>query len=228
MKKGNRIGVIVVLILVLLFGVGQFFAGSNLSSVTGPSSGSTSTNSSSAPTTHVIAYVPPQPATSTRVLAGSCWTSSIAAPYRTDAWRCTVGNSISDPCFAIPTQKTLLCGVNPDRPDSTSTFVLTLTKPLPAPQALHGAIPLNWAWLVKLSNGTLCTPFTGTRPFTADGQSANYGCAPGPLGNEALIFNDLNTSSTLWTATVGTLSQTTSSLPTLRSSSQISVDTVWQ
>ena len=225
MKKGNRIAVIIVLILVLLFGVGQFFAGSNLSSVTPPASNSTSTDT---PATQVVVYVPPQPATSTRTLDGSCWTSSIAAPYRNDAWRCTVGNAISDPCFEIPTQKTLMCGVNPNRPDSTSTFVLSLTKPLPAPQMLQGDIPSNWAWLVKLSDGTLCTPFTGTRPFTADGQSANYGCAPGPLGNDLLIFNDLNNSSTLWTATVGTLSLTTSSLPTVKSSSTVSVDTVWQ
>lgn len=232
MKKGNKIIVIIVLLLVVLFGVGQFFAASltSVNSTTGTSATSTDTTSGApvAAATQVVAYVPPAPASSTPTQSGSCWTNSIAAPYRTDAWRCTVGNSIQDPCFEIPGSTNLLCGVNPAQSDATSTFVLKLTQPLPAAEPIQGGIPSNWAWLVQLADGTLCSPFTGTRPFTAGGQSANYGCAPGFLGNNIMIFGDLNASTSPWTAEVGTLSQSTSSLPTVQSQEQVPVAEVWQ
>lgn len=228
MTKGSKIAVIIVLLLVLLFGVGQFFTSSISQVPTTQTSATSSSTNTTTPATQVVAYVPPQPASSTLVMSGSCWTNSIAAPYRTDAWRCTVGNSINDPCFAILGSTNLLCGVNPADPNSTSTFVLKLTQPLPAAQQIEGIVPSNWAWLVELSDGTLCSPFTGTRPFTANGESANYGCAPGPLGNNLMIFGDLNASSSIWMANIGTLSQSTSSLPTLVSATEVPVAEVWQ
>jgi hypothetical protein len=106
--------------------------------------------------------------------------------------------------------------------------VLKLTKPLPTPDVPPGLPPANWAWLVQLAGGTLCTPFTGTLPITATGDAAGYGCAPGPLGTDVLIFNGLNTSSGAWTAEIGTIAETTSSLPTIVSSSTVPVATVWQ
>lgn len=200
-----------------------------------PSAGNETTSTSSqtppaTPATKIIAYTATPPASSTPVMSGSCWTNSIAAPFRPDAWRCMVGNNISDPCFQISgSTDTLLCNINPTVLDSTSTFVLKLTQPLPAPQVPHGAPPSNWAWLVQLANGTLCTPFTGiTLPVTASGEAANYGCAPGPLGDNVMIFGGLDASSSAWTAEIGTLSETKSGLPTLSSSSTVPVETVWQ
>lgn len=231
MNKKNKIIVVVVLVLIVLFGVGQFFTGSLPISPSIPNQ-TTSTSSQTppaTPATQIIAYVPPQPASSTPVENGSCWTNSIAAPFRNDAWRCTVGNNISDPCFQLPNStSSLLCGINPTVTNSTSTFVLKLTKPLPAPQVPPGLPPNNWAWLVQLSNGTLCTPFTGTLPITATGDAANYGCAPGPLGKDIMIFGGLNASSGAWTAEIGTIMESSSSLPTMASSSTIPVTTVWQ
>lgn len=232
MNKANKIIVIVVLALVVLFGVGQFFANPSAITPAGPNqTTSTSTQSgSAAPITQVITYTAVPPASSTPAEDGSCWTNSIAAPFRTDAWRCAVGNGISDPCFQISNSTdTLLCGVNPTVLDSTSTFVLKLTKPLPAPEVPPAnTAPNNWAWLVQLADGTLCTPFTGTLPITASGDAANYGCAPGPLGNNTMIFGGLNASNTTWTAEIGTIAETTSSLPVLENSSTVPVETVWQ
>jgi hypothetical protein len=229
MKKSNKIIVIVVLVLVVLFGVGQFFTSS---SINAPANQTTSTSTQSidvTPATQIIAYIPAMPASSTPVESGSCWTNSIAAPFRADAWRCTVGNSISDPCFQLPNSTSnLLCNVNPTVTDATSTFVLKLIKPLPASDVPPGLPPSGWAWLVQLQDGTLCTPFTGTLPITATGDAANYGCAPGPLGTDVMIFNGLNTSSSAWTAEIGTIAETTSSLPIMVSSSTVPVATVWQ
>jgi hypothetical protein len=229
MKRSNKVLLVVVLVLVVAFGVGQFFAFSNPApqSEATPSASPTATPAANA--TQVVAYVPPAPTAATPTESGSCWTNSIAAPFRTDAWRCSVGNAISDPCFQIPGGNDLLCNVNPANPAATSSFVLQLTQPLPAAQVPEGTVPANWAWLVQLSDGTICSPFTGTLPIAQGGISANYGCAPATPGGEGLlIFGDLNASTSPWTAQVGLLSAATSGLPAVTSQETVNVATVWQ
>jgi len=215
------------MLLVVLVGIGRFFTYSGPAAPNGPEPGNNTQNG--LPQTQVVTYMPATPASSTTMQEGSCWTSSIAAPFRRDAWRCAVGNSISDPCFQIPGSTNLLCGANPAIPDATSSFVLKLTKSLPAPDTMQGSAPADWAWLIKLADGTVCSPFTGTLPIAQGGVSASYGCAPKiPGGEGLLIFNDLNTSTSEWTAEVGTLAAVTSGLPAVVGETTVPVDTVWQ
>lgn len=179
--------------------------------------------------TKINVYVPSRPPASVPTRKGSCWTGSIAAPFRKDAWRCMAGNAISDPCFEMPGSRALICGANPAKPDSSSAFILQLTKPLPAPEPAHGPAPSDWAWRVELSDGTICWPFTGTRPVTADGLAAKYGCAPkSPGAKGLLIFGDFTVSGSTLLATVCTLSQSGSGLPTIATSTQAPVATLWQ
>ncbi len=234
MHRTNKIIVAVVLVLVVAFGITQFFSFSGFSTVQAPSTSTltseTSTTSaqniSGVTSTQIVQYEPQQPASSTPIEQGSCWTNSIAAPFRGDAWRCSVGNSIEDPCFQIPGSASLLCGANPADPSATSSFVLQLTQALPKSQPVQGLQPSGQAWLVELPGGTRCTPFTGTLPFTATGDVASYGCAPGPLGKDVDIFN-INTSSSLWTAEIGTLTaapvNSTSGMPIITSSSTVPI-----
>jgi hypothetical protein len=229
-KKAQKITVIIVFVLVVLFGVGQFFSFSNPSatSVNGNASGTQNAPSGPQPT-EVVQYVPTMPSDHVPVEKGSCWTNSIAAPYRADAWRCMVGNGVQDPCFEISgSTSTLLCGMDPANPAATSTFLLSLTKPLPPALGIPPA-PENWAWLVELQNGEVCSPFTGTMPFAAGGETAEYGCAPQYKGDSRMIFGGLNASTSVWTAEVGTLSASTSTFPPpMVSSSVVPVATVWQ
>jgi hypothetical protein len=222
-EKKRNVLIVVVLVLVVLFGVGQFFAYSNP-----PSAANTNTgNQTSA--TQVIAFVASAPVTGTPVEQGTCFANSIAAPYRADAWRCMVGNAISDPCFEIPgSTSTLACGINPtDASASSSAFTLHLTGALPTPESPTGTMPTNWAWRVKLGDGGICSPFTGTRPFTASGDVAVYSCSGGTNGD--LIFGDLNNASAVWTAEVGSLSTATSTFPpVITSSTTVPVAVVWQ
>ncbi|MDE2019794.1 MAG: hypothetical protein KGJ13_05630 [Patescibacteria group bacterium] len=227
MKQGNKIAIIVVLGLVVLFGLGQFFTTPVAPVSQSPAANSQQPINNAPAPTQVLAYEPPVLASGPRVESGSCWTNSIAAPYRKDAWRCAVGNGISDPCFEIPNNTNLICGVNPQNPDTA--FILQLTKPLPAPEVPQGPAPTNWGWLVELQGGTLCSPFTGTLPFASDGESASYGCAPGPLGKDIMIFGDLNASSSVWTAKIGTLSTSTKAFPPkLENAQTVPVISVWQ
>lgn len=237
--KKQKIFVVVVLVLVLLFGVGQFFAGANLNTAnqtTQTTPPTSNTDAANPLATQVIDYMPSVPASSTPVEKGTCFASSVAAPYRTDAWRCTVGNAISDPCFEIPSsndlamntpEPNLLCGANPASTDISSQFVLDLTKSLPPAQAPSGTVPSNWAWLVELTDGTICSPYTGTRPFTAAGDVAIYSCNGGP--GESMIFGDLNNATSTWTAEVGSLSTSTKVFPpVIVASTTVPVFAVWQ
>ena len=182
---------------------------------------------SSPQATQVLRYSPPEPTSSAPVVSGSCFANSIAAPYRPDAWRCMVGNAIQDPCFQIGTSSSLLCGVDPEDANASSTFVLTLTAPLPIAQTAPNPPP-DWVWQVKLRDGTICTPFTGTLPFSADGKVAKYGCAPRSPGENRMIFGDLNASGSVWTALVGTFAKTAAYPPPIGSSSLVPIAVVWQ
>jgi hypothetical protein len=111
----------------------------------------------------------------TTVVSGSCWTSSIAS-RRADAFRCMVGNTIYDPCFAA--------GGRAYCPQSVVTntgVVIKLTKKLPAPNP--GGQPN--AFMMQLAGGMKCNIGTGTivpgYPYYCSG---NLVCsAPVKMGN---------------------------------------------
>jgi hypothetical protein len=227
----RKVFIIIVLILVLLFGVGQFFAYSNLNNNStqnnsaGQSSssaaGANGTNSQTPSATQVAQFTPPAITSSTPIESGSCFASSIAAPYRGDAWRCSVGNAISDPCFSILGTHEVFCGAQSLVMGTGSGFVVKLTKALPktAPAASSTASSTTGdAWLVQLADGTVCSPFTGTRPFSATGEVATYACN-GTSTGETMIFGDINAASATWYAEVGSLSTATSTYPPVIASS---------
>lgn len=214
---------VIVLGLVVLFGVGQFFAFSNLNTANQNQPGQNGNN----PATQVISYKPFAPSSSTPIKSGSCFAQSVAAPWNSGAWRCMVGNAISDPCFVIPGTSNLLCGTNPATNQTASQFILKPTKPLPTWVTPTGTISTTAAWLVELADGAICSPFTGTRPFTASGDVAVYSCSGSAPGE--LIFDDLNNANPAWTAKAGVLSTATSTFPPVMvASATIPVVTVWQ
>jgi len=89
----------------------------------------------------------------TKTGLGSCWEGSIAA-NRADAFRCTVGNSISDPCF-VRSSGSVAC---PEIPAGDQGLVIKLTKPLPANDVSGPANP----WAMVVAPGTRCRIETGT------------------------------------------------------------------
>ncbi len=120
--------------------------------------------------TKIIEFAPPLPSGG-NAKEGSCWAESIAAP-RPDAWRCSVGNSISDPCFTVARNpEQLVCGADPAlRSDG---FILKLTKPLPKkPHGTRKVAP----WIFQLSDGSICEAMSGTVP-TVNGEPARWSCA---------------------------------------------------
>lgn len=142
--------------------------------------------------TEVIRYLPAKPDAST-AQDGSCFARSAALSWREDTYRCIAGNSISDPCFALP-DTSMVCGANPTKADA-KPFLMRVSGSLPsgAPNAAQIEAGKKNGWLVKLPDGAVCGFLTGaTAGF--DGKRINYGCTDG-----ASILGDL-VPGTTWTA----------------------------
>lgn len=177
--------------------------------------------------TRVVHYVPVAPPNATHA-SGYCWTQSIAAPFRRDAYRCMLGNRIEDPCFHLSGETTVLCGANPASSQAPPPLVMRLTRPLPAPASAAATAAADaHAWLLQLADGRLCRPFTGTLPFAASGEVAHYGCAPAtPGGISEDLFGPLHPGRT-WTATAASLAPSPPGPPTLRGAHRVTIATVW-
>lgn len=121
--------------------------------------------------TSVIRFTPEIPRGDPR--EGSCLTVSIAAFTRRDAYRCSVGDRIYDPCFRLPPiGDRLVCDADPAL--KTGGFLLKLTKPtLPAPShAERSRLP----WIFRLADNSICEPITATLP-AVNGEPARWSCA---------------------------------------------------
>lgn len=135
--------------------------------------------------TEMITFTPTAIPTETR--PGSCFTNAIGLG-REDAYRCTVGNQLFDPCFAVDDVPTIVCGANPA--SGETGFVLALTEPLPAPEVGQ----LSKPWLVELADGQVCGLLTGTVPGAGDRVSP-YGCPDG-----SYLFEEFQQDGEVWLA----------------------------
>ncbi|MGD0577215.1 MAG: hypothetical protein ABSA74_04020, partial [Candidatus Staskawiczbacteria bacterium] len=176
--------------------------------------------------TSVINFAPPQtlPATQKN---GNCFSSSVAAPFRQDAFRCMVDNSIYDPCFIVSEKGFVYCqeGI-----DASTGFLMKLTQDLPV--VTPGVtVQTNWAWFLTLEDGTECSPFTGTRPIFNPGpnaQVAYYGCKSNDASQQIVLLGDLTQGNT-WTANEAILTKTGGSGPwAIKSTKKVNITTVWQ
>lgn len=141
--------------------------------------------------TKVITFVPEVPSTSRN---GSCFTNSVIAPVP-DAWRCSVGNQIYDPCVFATDGKSLVCGADPTK--NVPGFVLTLTSPLPEPDVSPTAV--SNAWMVETASGRICSFAQGASGIIDD-QRINYYCESDSEENDVVLIGDLKQGK-LWNAT---------------------------
>jgi hypothetical protein len=112
----------------------------------------------------------------TRTESGSCFSGSDAAD-RGDAWRCTVGNELFDPCFSSPSAAKAGIVVCPAAPWLHTGVTIRLTKPLPSAEADRGAASLaRLPWALELYDRSRCLLATGATSVL-DGRRLNYFCA---------------------------------------------------
>jgi heat shock protein HslJ len=171
--------------------------------------------------TQVITYAPVAvPGGETR--PGSCWANSLAAGGREDAWRCTSDNAISDPCFEVAGERSVVvCEPDPTKDDPG--FALKLTLPLPQPDVPAAAKEAyaNNGWLLTLADGTVCGFATGATTGVDD-KRANYLCA----GTEWVILGDLQPG-VVWQAEMALITIGDDG-PQLQQSKMVAVRTLWR
>jgi len=125
-------------------------------------------------------------------LSGRCFAASAASPTRPDAWRCSAGNAILDPCYqrVLGDEKQLACPV--EGPWSQKLVLLILTDPLPTEPRKEMPRDSALPWAIELGNGKHCALFTGATAPVA-GMRINYGC---PGGFQ--VVGDINRSGHVW------------------------------
>lgn len=109
---------------------------------------------------------------------GTCWGPSVA-DNSPDAYRCSVGNEIRDPCIVSPygpPYPPLACARDP----WSGVFLLSLSAPLPTFTGGNPSGPVP-GWALELANGDRCVTMTGTNPVVG-GIALNYGCGHGGAG----------------------------------------------
>jgi hypothetical protein len=128
----------------------------------------------------------------TQTAQGSCFSASIAAD-RADAWRCSVGNDLYDPCFSpiitTPAPTSVVC---PQTPSLTNVLQIDLTSPLPLNMANIGNAGAD-PWLIVLGSGATCEAVTGATT-TVDGQRNSYECS-----DKTALFGDPVDTKAVWT-----------------------------
>lgn len=164
-----------------------------------PASHTPTAVASSAPTqTQVITLSPwspgGTPATSITVTGranGSCF-GTAESTMRTDAWRCSAGDRILDPCFSPdsnPADTSALClDGSPDR-----MVELTVAGGFPGNNNHMPGGPDIEPIVLVLANGARCS-FAGSATLTLAGQRLNYGCDKG-----ASLYGYPDKTTTLWT-----------------------------
>ncbi|MFH1487038.1 MAG: hypothetical protein ABIH46_13280 [Chloroflexota bacterium] len=150
---------------------------------------------------------------------GYCWTASLA-DRRSDAFRCMVGNRIFDPCFVV--EGKVICGANPVTKEAGC--ILKLTKPLPDVKT-PASVPDNWAWIVELGDGTICSFMTGATAGV-EGKRLNYGCSGKTDTDTVWILGDLQPGK-IWYAEKVVLTKGSDG-PIVKKSETVPVRIVWQ
>ena len=128
----------------------------------------------------------------TEKVSGKCFAASLASSSRPDAWRCSSGNGLLDPCYQriLGDEKQLACPVGGPWP--ANVVLLTLNQPLPTEPRKEVPRADVLPWALELANGQRCTLFTGATAPVA-GMRINYGC-PGGF----LVVGDIDRSQPVW------------------------------
>jgi hypothetical protein len=133
----------------------------------------------------------------TKTVKGQCFSGSSADP-RSDAWRCSAGSVIADPCFSDPKVPSWVLCPGDGSPFGTGVVRLALSRALPKSLGNHGSPGEGNPWAVKLAGGRVCTFLTGAT-FAYHGERVNYGCTV-----KVFLAGSPDRSQATWTITLGT------------------------
>jgi eukaryotic-like serine/threonine-protein kinase len=125
----------------------------------------------------------------TATASGTCWEGSLAASGRSDAWRCSAGNLVLDPCFSNALQPTAPQLVCPDSLSAGTLFNLTAPRD---PRYVNKDVPGVQPWAMALTTGQLCNVITGAAGAVGR-LRINYACTGG-----LFLYGDPDRTTTPW------------------------------
>jgi len=147
--------------------------------------------------TEIITYQPHRDGvTQYKTISGDCSVGSEAA-NRADAYRCITSSEISDPCFVLPNEILLICGV--DIATGSGGFLLQPSKALPTGELWKNNIQ-GWAMRLQLVSGEICSFVGGATAVNSKNERMNYQCGDSKNLSTA-IYGDL-VAGDVWTANV--------------------------
>ena len=130
----------------------------------------------------------------TKVLDGSCWTTSIGSS-RQDGYRCSAGHEIYDPCFVVDPgkpQTRVLCMNSPFDRDAVELKIPDLPE---ADASDVGGTPEDGnPWALVLESGQRCESTGGGATSAVNGQRLNYVC-----GKDLALYGEPDRTTATWT-----------------------------
>jgi len=214
--------IITVFVIIIIIGLAvlfYYFAVKAQSISYGVNMAGISVGATKTKTTEVIKFQVPDILPDNAVL-GSCESGSLVQPYRQDALRCKVNNSVYDPCFKT-NYGSAFCQPNP-----LEQWAILIVSPegfseIETPKEINE----NWAWFVELEDGTLCAPFEETQTFAA-GEIAYYKCESKTENEMVVLMSELQPGE-VWKAKKATLEKS-DDLWEIKQSETVSLKAVWQ
>lgn len=138
-------------------------------------------------------------------VTGSCSGGSVVLAGRADAWRCTAGGPVMDPCFLDEGTSELACVPDPFTPDVT---LLQVSGPMPRGNRNDPAHP---AWFLELADGSRCGAVVADGAGgggTATAARASYAC-----GGGTVVFGEPDASRPVWRVQVGAAADPSAARP---------------
>ncbi len=129
-------------------------------------------------------------------LSGSCFADSLADPGRGDAYRCSSGNRIYDPCFVAAADLSAVACVR--TPWESDTTLLALTDTLPPRNENRPPLLQALPWGLQLANGAFCSVASTGAGGAIAGERINYICTFADGSDAGQVVGAIDRSQANW------------------------------
>src|SRR5581483_11392604 len=129
-------------------------------------------------------------------VSGSCFAGSLADPGRSDAYRCSSGNRIYDPCFLAAADLSAAACVQ--APWTNEATWLSLTDALPPRNQNRPPLLEAAPWGLELATGAFCSVASTGAGGAIAGERINYSCAFADGSDAGQVVGEIDRSQANW------------------------------
>lgn len=129
-------------------------------------------------------------------VGGTCFAGSLADPGRGDAYRCSSGNRIYDPCFLAAADLSAVACVQ--TPWTNETTLLSLADALPSRNENRPPLLEALPWGLELANGAFCGVASTGAGGAIAGERINYACTFADGSGAGQVVGEIDRSQANW------------------------------